>query len=176
MNSIEQKLNDILEVEVVGEVITIEPEIVSVDATPEIVTPTVIIPETLPAVIEEPQERRDLEYDYEYSRTTHRDLLAQGQEALPDLFKVAKESQQPRAYEVAAGFLKTLSDMTDKLMTLHKIKKDLDGEEGGPLKNNNTLNIDKAVVYTGTTADLLKQVKESDGVLSSISNEESVNR
>jgi hypothetical protein len=151
MNTIEQKLNDILEVEIVGEVI--EP----VDITPEVVTPIVIAPETLPAVIEEPTEQRDLEYDYEYSRNMHRDLLEQGQEALPDLFRVAKESQHPRAYEVAAGFLKTMSDMTDKLMNLHKVKKALDGEEGGPPRTT-TNNIDKAV-FVGSTADLLKQIK-----------------
>lgn len=170
MSQIEQKLNDILEVEIVGETITIEPEVVSKSEI-------IVAPETLPAVVvEEPSERRDIEYDYEYARTTHRDLLEQGQDALPDLLKVAKESQHPRAYEVAAGFLKTLSDMTDKLMVLHAVKKKLDGEEGGPVKNSNTLNIDKAVVYTGTTADLLKQVKESNSVLSGVSNEESANR
>jgi hypothetical protein len=48
--------------------------------------------------------------------------------------------------------------MTDKLMTLHKQKKDLDGKEGGPTPTSQTVNIDKAV-FTGSTADLLKQIK-----------------
>ena len=154
MSQIEQKLNDILEVEIVGEVTTIEPEVVS---------EVIVAPETLPAVVEEPSQQRDLEYDYEYARTTHRDLLEQGQEALPDLLKVAKESQHPRAYEVAAGFLKTLSDMTDKLMVLHTVKKKLDGEDGGPRPTSTTNNIDKAV-FVGSTADLLKQIKNEPTV------------
>ena len=154
MSQIEQKLNDILEVEIVGEVTTIEPEVVSNEV--------VVVPQTLPAVVEEPSQQRDVEYDYEYARTTHRDLLEQGQEALPDLLKVAKESQHPRAYEVAAGFLKTLSDMTDKLMVLHAVKKKLDGEDGGP-RPTTTNNIDKAV-FVGSTADLLKQIKNEPTV------------
>jgi hypothetical protein len=154
MSIVEQKLNDILEVDIEGEVTTIEPEVVSNEV--------VVAPETLPAVVEEPkQENSDLEFDYEYARTTHSDLLEQGKEALPDLFRVAKESQHPRAYEVAAGFLKTLSDMTDKLMTLHKVKKDLDGKDGGPPRTTN--NIDKAV-FVGSTAELLKQIKNEPTV------------
>jgi hypothetical protein len=105
-----------------------------------------------------PDTNRDVEYDYEYTRNLHRDLLEQGQDALPELLKVAKESQHPRAYEVASGLLKNLSDMADKLMILHEKKKALDGREGGPAPTQQTVNIDKAV-FTGSTADLLKQIK-----------------
>lgn len=153
MSEIEEKLDAILEVDIAEEeeLEVIEPEVVGN-------TEVVVAEEHLPAVIPEVPEKRDLEYDYEYSRTLHRDLLEQGQEALPDLLKVAKESQHPRAYEVAAGFLKTLSDMTDKLMVLHAVKKKLDGEEGGPKATQTTNNIDKAV-FVGSTAELLKQIK-----------------
>lgn len=152
MTELEKKLDDILEVEIVGEVATIEPEVVS---NTEIVTAE----EHLPVAVEEEEPvNRDLEYDYEYSRQNHRDLLEMGNDALPDLLKVAKESQHPRAYEVAAGFLKTMSDMTDKLMALHKLKKALDGEEGGPQPTRTTNNIDKAV-FVGSTAELLNQIK-----------------
>jgi hypothetical protein len=154
MNQIEQKLDSILEVDVAGDVTVIEPEVVSQAVVPVVDTP--------PAVIEQPQQR-DIDYDYEYSRTLHRDILEQGQEALPDLLKVAKESQHPRAYEVAAGFLKTLSDMTDKLMVLHAVKKKIDGEDGGPKPSVTHNNIDKAV-FVGSTADLLKQIKNEPTV------------
>ena len=151
MSEIEAKLDAILEVDIAEEDEIIEPEIVA--DSPVVVA----VPAQVPAVIPDVPEKRDLEYDYEYSRTLHRDLLEQGQEALPDLLKVAKESQHPRAYEVAAGFLKTLSDMTDKLMVLHNVKKKLDGEDGGP-RPTTTNNIDKAV-FVGSTAELLKQIK-----------------
>lgn len=151
MSEIDKNLDTILEVEVVGETETIEPEVVG-----EIV----VAEEHEVVVADEPvQQNRDVEYDYEFSRTTHRDLIEQGQEALGDLLKVAKEGQHPRAYEVAANMLKSLSDMTDKLLILHKQKKDLDGREGGPVPTQQTVNIDKAV-FTGSTADLLKQIKQ----------------
>jgi hypothetical protein len=156
MSEIEAKLDAILEVDIAEEDEIIEPEIVA--DSPVVVA----VPAQLPAVIPDVPEKRDLEYDYEYSRTLHRDLLEQGQEALPDLLKVAKESQHPRAYEVAAGFLKTLSDMTDKLMVLHNVKKKLDGEDGGP-RPTTTNNIDKAV-FVGSTAELLKQIKNEPTV------------
>ena len=108
--------------------------------------------------VEEPEVDRDIAYDYEFSRNTHRDLIEQGQEALGDLLKVAKEGQHPRAYEVAANMLKSLSDMTDKLMILQEKKRALEGGKGESAPRQ-TVNIDKAV-FTGSTADLLKQIKQ----------------
>ena len=144
MSEVEKNLSAILEVEVVGEVETIEPETVS----------EIVVAEEYPVATVD--QTRDVEYDYEYSRNLHRDLIERGQEALPELLKVAKESQHPRAYEVASGFLKNLSDMADKLMILHEKKKALDGKEGGP-PTSQTVNIDKAV-FTGSTSDLLDRI------------------
>lgn len=127
----------------------------------ETIVGELVVAEEHPVVVadeETPTVDRDVSYDYEYSRNTHRELIDQGQEALTDLLKVAKESQHPRAYEVAANMLKSLSDMTDKLMVLHKQKKDLDGTSGSDSPRQ-TVNIDKAV-FTGSTADLLKQIKK----------------
>jgi hypothetical protein len=118
-----------------------------------------IIPaeEHSPAIIEEDDRDRDIDFDYELSRETHRDLLDQGQEALTKLLKVAEESQHPRAYEVAGQMLKNLSDMTDKLMALHEKRKKLEADA----KKNNQMagvSVDKAV-FIGTTSELLKEIK-----------------
>ena len=117
---------------------------------------------------------RDVDYDYAFSRITHRDLIDKGMPALDDLLKVAKESQHPRAYEVAANMMKNLSDMTDKLMALQERRKAL---KAGKEETTNTLNIDKAVVYTGTTAELLKQLRgQSEDVLHSVQNKKPTDR
>jgi hypothetical protein len=146
MSEVEQNLSTILEIEaeVVNEVIVAEEH------------PVATVPDD-----PQPDANRDVEYDYEYTRNLHRDLLEQGQEALPELLKVAKESQHPRAYEVASGFLKNLSDMADKLMILQEKKRALDGgtKGGSGPTTQQTVNIDKAV-FTGSTADLLKQIKQ----------------
>lgn len=141
-NEVNNNLDAILETEFVPEE-PIQGEIVPVE-------------EHLPAPIQE-ASNRDIEFDYELSRNTHRDLIDQGQEALTDLLKVAKESQHPRAYEVAATMLKNLSDMTDKLMTLHKSRKELDAKHG-EAPTEQTVNVDKAV-FVGSTAELLKRIK-----------------
>lgn len=141
-NEVNTKLDEILETEFVPEE-PIQGEIVPVEDSP-------VVPF-------EEQPNRDIEFDYELSRNTHRDLIDQGQEALTDLLKVAKESQHPRAYEVAATMLKNLSDMTDKLMTLHKSRKELDSKHGESTTEQ-TVNVDKAV-FVGSTAELLKRIK-----------------
>jgi len=98
---------------------------------------------------------RDVEFDYEYSRTTHRDLIDRGSEALDDVLKIAKESQHPRAYEVASDMLKNISDMTDKLMMLQEKKKALDTNN-----NKNTSIVVEKAVFVGSTSDLLKKVRQ----------------
>lgn len=130
-------------------------EIETVEETPK----QEIIPaeEHLPAVIEEVSDR-DIEFDYELSRETHRDLIEQGQDALGKLLKVAEESQHPRAYEVAGQLLKNLSDMTDKLMALHEKRKKLEATDAKAQKMLGGVNVDKAV-FIGTTSELLKEIK-----------------
>lgn len=93
--------------------------------------------------------------DFDYARLTHYELIEKGNEALHGIMQVAKESQHPRAYEVAATMIKNLSDMTDKLMLLQKQKKEL---EGNKQEQPTQVNVDKAV-FVGSTADLLKKIK-----------------
>lgn len=161
MQTVDEKLNNILgivpviEGELVesSEEITIIPdeskEIITYDETEETIIPSTDIVPTNPDL------NQDIEIDYELSRNTHKDLIDQGQEALTDLLRVAKESQHPRAYEVAGNMLKNLSDMTDKLMILHEKRKALEKNSS----NQPQINIDKGVIFSGSTADLLKKIK-----------------
>ena len=95
----------------------------------------------------------DVEADYEYTRSNLYDLIDQGKSAVNGILSVANESQHPRAYEVAATLIKNLGDVSDKLMNLHKMKKDLVGQ-----KQETQITVDKAI-FVGSTADLLKKVK-----------------
>jgi len=109
----------------------------------------------VPATIEEKLPMAvDQQQDFDYSRSNYYNLLEKGNDALEGLLEVAKESQHPRAYEVAATMLKNLSDMTDKLMVLQKQKKDLEGGTSAPTH----VSVDKAV-FVGSTAELLKKVR-----------------
>ena len=95
----------------------------------------------------------DVEADYEYTRSNLYDLIDQGKSAVNGILSVANESQHPRAYEVAATLIKNLGDVSDKLMNLHKMKKDLVGQ-----KQETQITVDKAI-FVGSTADLLKKVR-----------------
>jgi hypothetical protein len=93
--------------------------------------------------------------DANYSRANYYNLIEKGNEALDGILEVAKESQHPRAYEVAANMIKNLSDVTEKLMILQRQQQELQPKEpAGPTN----ITVDKAV-FVGSTADLLKQIK-----------------
>ncbi len=95
--------------------------------------------------------------DANYSRANYYNLIEKGNEALDGILEVAKESQHPRAYEVAANMIKNLSDVTEKLMILQKQQQDLkpkEEQQAGPTN----ISVDKAV-FVGSTAELLRQLK-----------------
>jgi len=95
--------------------------------------------------------------DADYSRANYYNLIEKGNEALDGILEVAKESQHPRAYEVAANMIKNLSDVTEKLMILQKQQKELKPKEEQQSAPTN-INVDKAV-FVGSTAELLRQLK-----------------
>ena len=104
--------------------------------------------------IHEPDRSAD-NPDADYSRANYYNLIEKGNEALDGILEVAKESQHPRAYEVAANMIKNLSDVTEKLMILQKQQQELKPKEPAAPTN---ITVDKAV-FVGSTADLLKKLK-----------------
>ena len=105
-----------------------------------------------------PVEETDaVESDTQFARENIKDLIEKGNTAFEDLLKVAKESEHPRAYEVAAGFFKNLADLNKDLLELQKRKKDLKPETRNGSQN---INVDKAV-FVGSTTDLVKFIKEN---------------
>ena len=97
-----------------------------------------------------------LDDDAEYARVNIRALITKGNLAMDNLLHVAKESEHPRAYEVAANMLKNLADMNKDLMEIQKRKKDLLPHE----TKSNSMNIDKAV-FVGSTTELVKFLKNN---------------
>ena len=110
--------------------------------------------------IHEP-DRSAVNPDADYSRANYYNLIEKGNEALDGILEVARESQHPRAYEVAANMIKNLSDVTEKLMVLQKQQKDLIPKEQQVAQAQN-INVEKAV-FVGSTTELLKQLKNESG-------------
>ena len=98
----------------------------------------------------------DPQKDYEYSRGQLYNLVEKGQEAINGILDVAQDSQHPRAYEVAGQLIKSVGDVTDKLLDLQKKMSDLDKPTGVTKTVNNAL-------FVGSTSDLQKLKKK--GVL-----------
>ena len=100
-----------------------------------------------------------VETDTEYARRNIRDLIDKGSVAVDNLLQVSKESEHPRAYEVVAGLMKTMADLNKDLLELQKRKKDLQPQLDN-VSNRGNITVEKAV-FVGSTAELLKQIREN---------------
>ena len=89
--------------------------------------------------------------DFKYSRENLYHIIERGQDALDGILQVAKETDHPRAYEVAGQLLKTNADNAEKLVNLQTTKKKVT-EVSGPKNVTNAL-------FVGSTAELQKLIK-----------------
>lgn len=101
--------------------------------------------------------------DFDYSRRTYYDLIEKGNAALEDMIEVARALEHPRAFEVVSGMIKNVSDVNDRLMDLHKKKKDFEKKDAIATIEGDTNNL-----FVGSTVELqkmlqnLKEPKESN--------------
>ena len=97
------------------------------------------------------------ETDFQYARENLYNLIERGQDGLEELLEIAKQSQHPRAFEVVGQMIDKLANTNKELLNLHKTKKDMRTEKGGPTSVNNNL-------FVGSTAELQKMLKgKKDG-------------
>ena len=101
------------------------------------------------------QSSMDIKKDYEYTRANLYSLIEKGQEAINGIMELASESDQPRAYEVAGQLIKSVGDVTDKLIDLQKKLKDIEDES---VKTTN--NVTNNAVFVGSTSELSKLLKQ----------------
>jgi len=111
------------------------------------------------------EKHENVDDDFEYSRRTYYDLIEKGQGALEEMMEVAKQLEHPRAFEVVSGMIKNISDVNDRLMDLHKKKKDYNKKDivkpvDGTTNNN---------LFVGSTVELQRMLqdmnKEQDNVI-----------
>ena len=92
--------------------------------------------------------------DLEFTRRTYYDLINKGQESLDEMMNIASALEHPRAFEVVATLIKNTSDVNDKLIDLHKKKKDLAKLEK-PNETGTTNNL-----FVGSTTDLQRMLQD----------------
>ena len=100
-------------------------------------------------------DQQDHVKDYEYTRGNLYSLIEKGQEAINGILELAQEGQQRRSYEVVGQLIKSVGDVSDKLLDLQQKMRDLNKEEksSSPTTVNNAL-------FVGSTAELQKLLKD----------------
>ena len=99
-------------------------------------------------------EKTPVDDDADHARETLRTLIDKGNEAIDGILHIAKNSDHPRAYEVAGQLIKTVSDTAKDLLEVQKRKKDLEKEEKPKIQTQNNL-------FVGSTHELLKAMKQA---------------
>ena len=98
-------------------------------------------------------DEQDVDNDYKYQRENFYNLVERGQDAIDGILELAKESDHPRAYEVAGNLIKQVAEVTEKLGDLQEKMRKLK-----EVPNNAPQNVTNAL-FVGSTAELQKMLK-----------------
>ena len=123
------------------------------------VVPIEQVKEEKPLVVKDYSNQPNLDQDltdaYQQSRDNLQDVIDQGKDALDDILRIAKESEQPRAFEVFGTLLKNVVEANKELITMQKQMREMDSNIR---KEANTNVIDKAI-FVGSTKELQELLK-----------------
>lgn len=103
-----------------------------------------------------------LNNDFNDARQNIKSLISNGMDALDGIMKVANASDSPRAYEVAALLLKTVTEMNKDLITVHEKTENIQKEKITNITNNS--------IYVGSTTDLQNLINQSRAQNKSLTN------
>lgn len=125
--------------------------------------------ENVPEVIEEQSqevvvastENDDTLNDIEQARGNIKNIIEQGDDALKEMIELAKQSESPRAFEVASTLMKTLLDANKDFVEMSTKKKYAKEEANGPKEAAQTNVTNNNLILS--TADLLKMMRDGDG-------------
>lgn len=98
----------------------------------------------------------DSSEDYQYVREHLKTLMIKSNEVLEDIIDLARDNGSSRAYEVVGQILKGSSEISEKLLQLHKNNKELN-------EVNNNVNVtNNNAMFFGSTNELLKALKSQN--------------
>lgn len=109
------------------------------------------------------------EADFLEVRKNLKNLISTGEEAIEGILKVAQEGDSPRAYEVAATLIKTVSEINRDIIDIHQKMKSM---EQTKVVNNNTTNNSIFVGSTSDLQDLINSARSRKKALTEINIEE----
>lgn len=116
-------------------------------------------PQALVPVKENITEEED---DYQLARRTMRHIIQKSDDTLDEILELARNTEHARTYEVAGQLIKTMSDVSKDLLSLHAQKKEL---TKGNEKEQPSIGQQNNIVFAGSTQDLLKMLKDGDNII-----------
>lgn len=93
--------------------------------------------------------------DFEYARGNLIAAIEKGQEALTDVVDIASQTQRASSFEAVSSLLNSVVAANKELLELSKKKKEIEKDDSNPSTVNNNL-------FVGSTAELLKLIKDND--------------
>lgn len=143
MKTFTDKFSETFGIELTDDIIEIEAEI-----NPE--PKKAVIPSITNNIIDD---------DTEFARAHIKNLIEKGAQAIDSILNIAEQSEHPRAFEVAANFIKNISELNKDLLEIQKRKKELTAST--VTRNESNMNINKAV-FIGSTKELLKLINDTN--------------
>lgn len=98
----------------------------------------------------------NVETDYKYARDNLYNLVERGQDAIDGILELSRETEHPRAYEVAGQLIKTVGDTAEKLLDIQKKIKELEKED-----EQQKIGTQHNHLYVGSTSELQKFLKKN---------------
>jgi hypothetical protein len=131
-------------------------EIFEIEPVEKVQSAAVVVKEEKPVDKIEVKLEDDLEKDYDKVRQNYEEIINKGVDAIDSILEIARESEHPRAFEVAATMIKNVADANEKLIMLQKQMREIQRASGK--EPQTSTKIDKAI-FVGSTADLNKMLK-----------------
>lgn len=119
----------------------------------------------LPAVLSD-VEKENLE-DIEHVRQNVAEVIETGKSAMEEMLEIAKQSEQPRAFEVVSTLMKTLLDANKDYADISTKKKFAKEEINEPKEaaGGNTVTNNNLIVSTSDLLRMLKDQEDDKGVI-----------
>jgi Flp pilus assembly secretin CpaC len=107
----------------------------------------------VPVVVENSETIQDIEQ----ARSNIKNIITHGDDALKEMMSLAKQSESPRAFEVASTLMKTLLDANKDFVEMSMKKKYAVDEVNAPKEAAQTNVVNNNLILS--TSDLLKMLK-----------------
>ena len=105
------------------------------------------------------KELADITKDYEEIRSNIKEIIKKSNGAIDGILNIARETDKPIAYEVAADLIRATLEANERLMALHQKVKEIKMIGNISNINSNTTTTNNSI-YVGSTKDLINLIKQ----------------